>query len=131
MSDEKFNIIPMAPKLETLASEAKTPKQIFPHDAAARKEYPVYSGLLMYFPLACAEVSHVSYLGNQQHSPGQPLQWVRGKSADQMDAMTRHSMEYGVGVREDEKGYHVLAQAAWRALAELELALEANQKGNK
>lgn len=87
---------------------------LFPEDSAARKEYPVYSGLVAYFPSALAAVAHHSYLGNEKHNPGQPLHWARGKSSDEADALLRHLME------RDYVGM------AWRALALLQKHLEAN-----
>ena len=38
-----------------------------------RKEIPVFSGVLKYFPKAIRYVSKVSYVGNEQHNPGTPL----------------------------------------------------------
>lgn len=89
-----------------------------------RKEYPMASGLLDYFPDACAEVAHVSFLGNQKHNPGQPLHWSRAKSADHADCVIRH---YTTRASLDGKVLH-LAEAAWRALADLQIALEAKFK---
>jgi hypothetical protein len=86
----------------------------FPEDSAERKTYPVYSGLLQYFPSALAAVAHHSYLGNEKHNPGQPLHWARGKSDDHLDALARHLTEG------DLRG------AAWRVLAALQLECEAN-----
>src|SRR3546814_11717009 len=65
----------------------------FPEDSDARKEYPVYSGFLQYFPAAIAAIAHHSYKGNQKHNPGQPLHHDRAKSGDEPDALTRHLME--------------------------------------
>jgi hypothetical protein len=88
--------------------------------SAERKEYPMATGLLDYFPDALAEVSHVSYLGNQKHNPGQPLHWSRDKSADHADCAARH-----MSTRADLDGMILhLSEAAWRVLAELQLALE-------
>lgn len=87
-----------------------------------RKEYPMASGLLDYFPDALAEISHVSYLGNQKHNPGQPLHWSRAKSADHADCVVRH---YTTRNGMDGGTVLHLAEAAWRALADLQMALEA------
>jgi hypothetical protein len=107
--------------------------KLLPTDAAARKEYPIVTGLLDYFPSALLEVAHVSYIGNQQHNPGQPLHHARGKSTDQLDAMGRHLMERSASsdsnatfkLAKDEKGMYTMAQAIWRLLAEFQIALEA------
>ena len=66
-----------------------------PTDAKARKEIPLASGVFDYFPDALAEVAKVSKTGNDQHNPGQPLHWARGKSTDQADTMLRHFIERG------------------------------------
>lgn len=85
-----------------------------------RKEYPMATGLLDYFPDACAEVAHVSFLGNKKHNPGQPLHWSRGKSSDHADCVARH-----LSTRNDMDGTVMhLAEMAWRAFADLQLALE-------
>lgn len=112
---------------------AATPDAIepgLPHSAKARKATPVASGVLAYFPDAIAEVAKVSFIGNEQHNPGEPLHWARGKSMDQLDAAVRHVMDYLKGDRRDDKGNLVLAQAAWRILAQAQLDLEAAQKGS-
>lgn len=85
-----------------------------PEDSAERKTYPLYSGVLRYFPAALATVAHHSYLGNEKHNPGQELHWARGKSDDHLDAAARHMLEGD------------LPGAAWRILAALQLECEAN-----
>jgi len=59
-----------------------------------RKEYPLFSGLLKYFPDALMEVAHTSWIGNEQHNPGLPLHWDRTKSTDEADALMRHHWVY-------------------------------------
>jgi hypothetical protein len=95
---------------------------ILPTDAAARKAIPLCSGVLDYFPAALAAVAEVSRLGNEQHNPGEPLHWARGKSMDQADCIVRHLMERGTV---DTDGMRHTAKAAWRVLALLQLELEA------
>src|ERR1044072_4379828 len=53
-------------QLEKLVS----PKRLLTTDSATRKTYPMARGLLDYFPDALAEVSKVSFLGNEKHNPG-------------------------------------------------------------
>lgn len=96
-----------------------------PDDPKERKTYPIYSGVLAYFPDAIAEVAHVSYVGNQQHNPGQPLHWAREKSTDQEDCEIRHLMEKG---KFDKDGCRHSGKRAWRALASLQLEIEADRK---
>ena len=90
-----------------------------------RKTYPVATGVLSYFPLAIMAVAHVSYLGNEQHHPGQPLHWDRTKSTDEADALMRHFLARGTL---DTDGAPHSAKVAWRALALLEKELEAGNK---
>jgi hypothetical protein len=92
------------------------------HTAQERKERPLYSGVLKYFPDALLEVAHTSYKGNEQHHPGQPLHWDRSKSTDEADACARHLMQAGTL---DTDGVRHSAKAAWRALALLQKEIEA------
>lgn len=128
MSD---NIVKLAPPLATLAAAPGSAIEPgLPTDAKQRKATPLYSGFMKYFPDAIAEVSKVSFIGNEQHNPGQPLHWARGKSTDQMDAAVRHIDDYAKGHVRDALGNHVLAQTAWRILAQLQLDIEAAKKGS-
>lgn len=89
-------------------------------DSATRKTYPMARGLLDYFPDALAEVSRVSYLGNEKHNPGEPMHHARGKSMDHADCIIRHLVNrggYDGDIRES-------AALAWRALALLQEELE-------
>lgn len=90
-------------------------------DKNKRKQMPVYSGVLKYFPDAIAEVAKVSWAGNQQHHPNKPLHWDRNKSTDELDALTRHLIEAG---KIDTDGMRHSAKVAWRALANLQKELE-------
>ena len=89
-----------------------------------RKEYPIYSGLIKYFPNAIKEIAHVSYKGNEQHNPGEPLHWAKEKSTDEPDALMRHLTDHASGVVYDTDGLRHLSKVAWRALALLERELE-------
>lgn len=96
-------------------------------EATRRKQRPMYSGLLKYFPDALMEVAHVSFVGNEQHNPGQPLHWDRSKSTDEPDALLRHLKDAGTL---DTDGTRHSAKVAWRALAMLQKELEAiNDEG--
>jgi len=90
-------------------------------DKQARKHTPIYSGVLSYFPLALASVARVSWMGNEQHNPGEPLHWARGKSDDHMDAAIRHIIDYATGTKIDDDGAAHLAKAMWRIGAQLQL----------
>lgn len=103
---------------------APTRATTFPEEAAERKKYPVASGVMDYFPDALVAVAHVSYLGNEQHNPGQPLHWARGKSTDEADALMRHLLQRGLL---DTDGVRHSAKLAWRALALLQKEIEAEE----
>lgn len=104
-----------------VARNVKSLPVLLPTDPKVRKHIPIYSGVLKYFPKALAEVARVSYAGNEQHNPGQPLHWAREKSTDQHDCIVRHLLEAGTL---DTDGQRHSAKVAWRALAALELELE-------
>jgi hypothetical protein len=92
-----------------------------PTDAKERKTYPLWSGLMQYFPDALIAVAHCSYVANEQHNPGEALRWAREKSADHEDTLLRHLMERG---SVDTDGLRHSTKMAWRALAILQLELE-------
>ena len=104
---------------------APTRATTLPEDAASRKTFPVASGVLDYFPDALVAVSNISYRGNEQHNPGQPLHWARGKSADEADTMLRHFLQRGTI---DTDGVRHTAKMAWRALALLQKEIETEQE---
>ena len=89
--------------------------------AKDRKQRPVYSGVLKYFPDAIMEVAFVSYIGNQQHHPDKELHWDRNKSTDELDALMRHLISAGTI---DTDGVRHSAKVAWRALANLQKEIE-------
>ena len=95
-------------------------------EAARRKQYPLATGLLDYFPDALREVAHTSWAGNEQHHPGEPLHWDRAKSKDEADALLRHFAERGT---RDTDGIRHSAKVAWRALALLQKELEGERQG--
>jgi hypothetical protein len=94
---------------------------LLPKQPDERKAVPIGTGVLDYFPLALAEIARVSKAGNDQHNPGQPLHWNRGKSKDHWDCIIRHGLERGMI---DTDGQLHTAKLAWRALALLQEELE-------
>ena len=97
-----------------------------PTDSKARKEYPISSGCIRYFPAALAGVAKTSKLGNDKHNPGEALHHARGKSMDHSDCIIRHLIDLedllaafsrsNAGVTTEQ----VLSEVnslAWRALA--------------
>lgn len=107
----------------TIAEVAPAPTRAItlPLTSQERKQYPVASGVLDYFPDALVAIAHVSYIGNKQHNPGESLHWAREKSTDQADTLIRHFLERG---SIDTDGQRHTAKLCWRALALLQLELE-------
>ncbi len=99
-----------------------THQHLLPLSNEYRKKIPLSSGVLDYFSSALIEVAKVSHFGNEQHNPGEPLHWARGKSMNQEDSLLHHYMERGTF---DEDGQRHSAKMAWRALAILQLEMEA------
>lgn len=90
---------------------------ILPEDAADRKNIPVYSGFIKYFPDAIVAISRLSLVGGIQHGQTrETLHWDRSKSTDNKDALMRHLIE------ED------WTAVAWRALAQLQKSIEDERK---
>ena len=87
-------------------------------DSDDRKDTPIFSGVLNYFPLALAAVARQSKMGNDKHNPGQPLHWARGKSMDHADCIARHLIDIETLNAQGEPE-HATA-LAWRALAQLQ-----------
>ncbi|MDI3259451.1 MAG: hypothetical protein QJR02_07120 [Sinobacteraceae bacterium] len=98
-----------------------------PADSAERKEVPLHSGCLAYFPAALAGVARHSKAGNDKHNPGQPLHHARSKSTDHADCIARHLLDLHDLLARLERGGEdlqleraILAEASalcWRALA--------------
>jgi hypothetical protein len=95
-----------------------------PTDAKARKDVPIATGFLDYFPDVPAEVARVSLEGNRQHNLG-PLHWDRSKSTDEADALMRHFMERG---KRDVDGQRHSAKMVWRACALLQKEIENDER---
>lgn len=104
---------------------APTRATTLPTDAKDRKQFPIAGGFLDYFPDAVAAVANVSWAGNEQHNPGQPLHWARNKSDDEAEAAMRHFVQRGTL---DGDGKRHTAKFAWRAMAMLQKEIE-NENG--
>ena len=103
--------------------------ETLPTAPAARKQVPIATGCVDYFPDALAAIAELSWHGNNKHNPGQPLHWSRGKSNDHPDCLMRHFLERG---KLDTIAPGVMVrhstQLAWRALAILQLEIEEDRK---
>lgn len=97
---------------------------ILPDDSAARKRMPITTGVIDYFPRALAAVAEISVIGNDKHNPGEPLHWAKEKSTDHADCIARHLIDRG---KRGKDGSRHSAALAWRALAFLEMELEAEE----
>ena len=117
------------------------PRLTLPTSSPARKDIQIVAGFIRYFPAAMVEVAKVSKAGNDQHNPGQPMHWARGKSMDHEECIVRHLIDSGdleaVLVRGQselvaEAGDDAVKEAiirekayrAWRSLADLQIACE-------
>ncbi len=119
----KKSTLQKLPTLETNPAVGPSLVYVLPTGSEERKQIPIFSGVLNYFPLALAAVARVSKRGNDKHNPGQPLHWSRCKSADHEDCIARHLID--VDTLDPVSGEYEDAQAlAWRALAKLELLEE-------
>ena len=101
-----------------------------PTDPKERKNVPIGTGVLDYFPDALAEVAKVSFAGQKQHGLDmcKGLRWDRTKSTDESDALIRHYLErYEI----DKDGLLHAAKMAWRALAFLQKEVELRREMNK
>ena len=87
-----------------------------------RKDYPITTGCIHYFPDALKAVARCSKIGNDQHNPGEPLYWAKGKSNDHLDCLGRHLAEAGTYDVDDGIMHDV--KVAWRALANLQTLIE-------
>lgn len=89
-----------------------------------RDDYPVLTGLLDYFPNACAAVADCSRRANEQHNPGEPMHWAPEKSVGEGNQLLRHLMQRGTI---DSDGVRHSAKMAWRALELLEREIMAER----
>lgn len=110
-----------AEEVRTMDEDNLNREPRLPADAAARKAIPLCDGVLDYFPDALAAVAELSKKGNDQHNPGQPLHWSRGKSGDHPNTILRHLVDRGTI---DNDGVRHSTKVAWRALAQLQEEIE-------
>lgn len=114
---------------------------VLPHNDKERKNLPIFKLICNYFPKALREVTRVAVANNVRYNPDRKpadINWARGKSTDQMGSLFRHMLESQVDGLVFEalppevqaacgpgfERVYVLAEAAWRALAALELQIE-------
>jgi hypothetical protein len=90
---------------------------VLPENDSERGEILLATGLIDYFPNACAEVARHSAKSNAKHNPNQPMHWARDKSTDHRNKIARHLVDAG-GFDKDGNRHSVAL--AWRGLAQLE-----------
>lgn len=107
------------------AGQRGTMKTTLPTDSNERKNFPLFRGVMRYFPAALAGVAKISKVGNDKHNPGEELHHARGKSNDHGDCVVRHLMDTADLLAAHERGegptpeavLNEVNQLAWRALA--------------
>ncbi len=97
---------------------------MLPTDAQERKNIPIYTGFMVYFPLAIVEVTKISVRGNEQHNPGSDMHWDRGKSKDERDSQARHLLDQAAPYLSLDDEIKHAAAGAWRAMANLQKLCE-------
>lgn len=89
----------------------------FPTDSKKRLEYPIFTGVLMYFADAMAAMARHSLMSFKQHNPNGKIGWDPTKSVGTLDQAIRHAMEaqifHDAGLR--EKSLEEAAAFQWRA----------------
>jgi|TARA_R110000772_G_scaffold35235_4_gene85040 hypothetical protein len=120
---EKFNELESEERQRVIAQNGNNGEHYETNEE--RKETPVFSGLLKYFPDALKEVAKCSFIGQQQHNPDKPLAWDRSKSGNEYDSLTRHLIDSSNEDYDIDGTLHK-AKIAWRALAGLQKHLENN-----
>lgn len=91
-------------------------------DDGKREQYPLFDGLMAYFPAALCEVARWSVVGNRKHNgPEAPLHWAREKSTDHENKILRHLLD---ARQVDKDGFVEAVALAWRALALCQTILE-------
>lgn len=115
-----------------------------PTDYQARKDFPLLTVLVAYFPDAVEALVALCVQGNIQHKvddsavnpfklPEDTITWDRSKSTDNGNTAMRHLWDHnrakrGVGsVIDNDKVLHIV-KAFWRAGAEAQLTIERLRK---
>jgi hypothetical protein len=122
MNDRVYTLVP-----DHLGGGVTTEQTLSAEDAV-RKATPLATGCLDYFPDALAAVAELSMLANEKHNPGEPMHWSKDKSTGHADSLLRHLVDRG---KWDHAGYSKpvrhSTEVAWRALANLQIEIEAER----
>ena len=120
---EKFNELESEERQRVIAQNGNNGEHYETNEE--RKDTPIFSGVLKYFPDALKEVAKCSFIGQQQHNPDKPLAWDHSKSGNEYDSLTRHLIDSSNEDYDIDGTLHK-AKIAWRALAGLQKHLENN-----
>jgi hypothetical protein len=107
---------------------APTRATTIPTDSKLRKDFPIATGFLDYFPDAIVAIANLSWIATVQHHQEKNMHWDRAKSGNEADTLMRHFLQRGTL---DTDGIRHSVKVAWRALALLQKELEAEQKSSK
>lgn len=102
-------------------------KTALPLSSKDRKDVPIFSGVVRYFPAALAAVAKISKAGNDKHNPGEEMHHARSKSFDHADCIVRHLIDLDERGGYDENDIPQIAYIAWRALALAQVWLEEHE----
>ena len=118
LSEERNDMVVSCPPIFL---EKAQEQRVLPDSSAVREQYPLWDGLMAYFPAALCEVARWSKVGNDKHNPGEPLHWSREKSTDHKNKIIRHLLDAEKKVEGD---FYEATALAWRSLALLQELLE-------
>ncbi len=115
---ERPPVMPTRAQVETMSAIARRDAgDLFPGN---RKDYPVLTGALMYFPYAFAELARLSARANEQHNPGEPIHWDYSKSIGDGNETLRHLMDSCGPNPVDAEGVYHDVKVLWRAAETVE-----------
>jgi len=101
------------------------PTSCMPGNPKNRKNIPLKSGCIDYFPAALCGVAMVSKFGNDKHNPpGTPLTHNRDVSGDEAESVARHLAE--LDGLDPESGLPSSWHALWRLASYVQKQAENN-----
>lgn len=123
--EEDLELVTVFSDMEADSANPSSKSLTLPTDSEARKQIPMFSGCIKYFPAAIAGVARISKIGNDKHNPGQDLHHDRSKSLDHADCIIRHLTDVADLIASLEREENTnpeqilteVSSLAWRALA--------------
>ena len=93
---------------------------MLPTDSKARKDIPIYTGFVRFFPDAMGAVAQLSQIATLKHTPGATIAvWNKAKSTDELDCLMRHMVD-DVNEPYDRDNVLHATKVAWRGMANLQ-----------